>query len=209
MSRGLTCYNPLVIQSSHFGFEISSSAMGDPASDPLVVLLSETVVQPAFFGGVALKLISVLFLVAANGFFVAAEFALVGVRRSRIETLAAAGKSAALRLIKQLNNLNAYLSASQLGITLASLGLGWVGEPVIARLLERPFAGLSDVWRHGLAFFIAFTIITILHIVLGEQAPKLFGLARAEKVALAVSLPMEVFYRVFQWPIRALDWASD
>jgi CBS domain containing-hemolysin-like protein len=132
----------------------------------------------------------------------------VGVRRSRIETLAAAGKSAARRLIKQLNNLNAYLSASQLGITLASLGLGWVGEPVIARLLERPFAALSDGWRHGLAFAIAFAIITILHIVLGEQAPKLFGLARAEKVALAVSLPMELFYRVFQWPIRALDWAS-
>lgn len=157
---------------------------------------------------VLLKLGLVIFLVAANGFFVAAEFALVGVRRSRIETLAAAGKGTARRLLRLLNNLNAYLSASQLGITLASLGLGWVGEPVIARLLERPFSGLSDGWRHGLSFFIAFSIITILHIVLGEQAPKLFGLARAERVALAVSLPMEIFYRVFQWPIRALDWAS-
>jgi CBS domain containing-hemolysin-like protein len=157
---------------------------------------------------VLLKLGLVAFLVAANGFFVAAEFALVGVRRSRIETLAAAGKGTARRLLRLLNNLNAYLSASQLGITLASLGLGWVGEPVIARLLERPFSGLSDGWRHGLSFFIAFSIITILHIVLGEQAPKLFGLARAERVALAVSLPMEIFYRVFQWPIRALDWAS-
>src|SRR6185436_17379617 len=154
------------------------------------------------------KIALVLFLVAANGFFVAAEFAFVGVRRARIETLAAAGKTTARRLLKQLNNLNAYLSASQLGITLASLGLGWVGEPVIARMLEPIFSGLSDRVRHGLAFAIAFSIITSLHIVLGEQAPKLFGLALAERVALAVSLPMELFYRVFQWPIRALDWAS-
>ncbi len=158
---------------------------------------------------VAVKLGLVLSLVAANGFFVAAEFALVGVRRARIEALAEAGKSSARRLLKQLNNLNAYLSASQLGITLASLGLGWIGEPVIARILERPFSGLSDGLRHGLAFAIAFSIITVLHIVLGEQAPKLFGLARAEKVSLAVSLPMELFYRVFQWPIRSLDWASE
>ncbi len=157
---------------------------------------------------VALKLGAVLFLVAANGFFVAAEFAFVGVRRSRIETLAAAGKSSAQRLSRLLKNLNAYLSASQLGITLASLALGWVGEPVIARVLEVPLSGLSDTFRHGLAFGIAFSIITAMHIVLGEQAPKLIGLARAERVALTVALPMELFYRVFQWPIRALDWAS-
>jgi len=159
-------------------------------------------------GMLFLKLGAVLFLVAANGFFVAAEFAFVGVRRSRIETLATAGKTSAIRLLRLLDNLNAYLSASQLGITLASLGLGWVGEPVIARMLEQPLSGLSDTFRHGLAFGIAFSIITSLHIVLGEQAPKLFGLARAERVALAVALPMELFYRVFQWPIRALDWAS-
>ena len=157
---------------------------------------------------IVLKLAVVLFLVAINGFFVAAEFALVGVRRSRIETLAAAGKSSAKRLLRLLNNLNAYLSASQLGITLASLGLGWVGEPVIARMLEVPLAGMSDAWRHGLAFGVAFAIITSLHIALGEQAPKLLGLEKAERVALSVSLPMEWFYRVFQWPIRALDWAS-
>ncbi|HVQ40069.1 MAG TPA: hemolysin family protein, partial [Pyrinomonadaceae bacterium] len=184
--------------------------MSEPPSYLLNLMLAEDSAAPAVdWAMIALKLGLVLFLVGANGFFVAAEFALVGVRRSRIETLAAAGNSAARRLLRQLNNLNAYLSASQLGITLASLGLGWVGEPVIARLLEQPFSGLSDGWRHGLSFAIAFSIITILHIVLGEQAPKLFGLARAEKVALAVSLPMELFYRVFQWPIRALDWASD
>src|ERR1044072_2652636 len=100
---------------------------------------------------IAVKLLSVLLLVAANGFFVAAEFALVGVRSSRIETLAAAGNRAAKRLMGLLQNLNAYLSACQLGITLASLALGWVGEPAVARLLEQPLAGLSDTWRHAIA----------------------------------------------------------
>ena len=157
---------------------------------------------------ITIKLLAVLLLVAANGFFVAAEFALVGVRASRIETVANQGSRAAKRLMQQLQNLNAYLSACQLGITLASLGLGWIGEPAIARLLEGPLAGWSEAWRHGIAIFVAFVIITSLHIVLGEQAPKLIGLARAEKVALAVALPMQLFYRIFSLPIRALDWAS-
>jgi CBS domain containing-hemolysin-like protein len=156
----------------------------------------------------ALKLLAVLLLVAANGFFVAAEFALVGVRSSRIETLAASGSGAAKRLMGLLQNLNAYLSACQLGITLASLALGWIGEPAIARLLEGPLSGLSETWRHAIAFAIAFSIITSLHIVLGEQAPKLMGLARAERVALVFALPLQLFYRVFSLPIRALDWAS-
>ncbi len=158
--------------------------------------------------GIALKLLLVLFLVAANGFFVAAEFALVGVRVSRIETLANAGSRSAKRLLALLQNLNAYLSACQLGITLASLALGWVGEPAIARLLEGPLGGLSDTWRHSISFLVAFSIITSLHIVLGEQAPKLMGLALAEKVAVAVAFPLQIFYRVFSLPIRALDWAS-
>src|SRR5574338_1316301 len=157
---------------------------------------------------IALKLLAVLLLVAANGFFVAAEFALVGVRSSRIETLAASGNGAAKRLMSLLQNLNAYLSASQLGITLASLALGWIGEPAIARLLEDPLSGLSDTLRHGIAFAIAFSIITSLHIVLGEQAPKLMGLAMAERVALTVALPLQLFYRIASLPIRALDWAS-
>lgn len=159
-------------------------------------------------GPVLLKLFAVVLLVAANGFFVAAEFALVGVRSSRIETLVASGSSSAKRLMGLLRNLNAYLSACQLGITLASLALGWVGEPAIARLLERPLSGLSDTLRHGIAFAVAFSIITSLHIVLGEQAPKLMGLALAERVGLTIALPLHLFYRVFSWPIRALDWAS-
>ena len=159
-------------------------------------------------GSIIIKLLSVLVLVVANGFFVAAEFALVGVRSSRIESLVATGSRSAKRLMGLLQNLNAYLSACQLGITLASLALGWVGEPAIARLLEGPLSGLSDTLRHGIAFAVAFSIITSLHIVLGEQAPKLMGLAAAEKVALAIALPMQIFYRVFSLPIRALDWAS-
>jgi len=157
---------------------------------------------------IAVKLAAVLLLVAANGFFVAAEFALVGVRASRIETMAASGSRAAIRLMGLLKNLNAYLSACQLGITLASLGLGWIGEPTVAHLLEGPLSGFTETQRHIIAFAIGFIIITALHIVLGEQAPKLMGLARAERVALAIALPLELFYRIFSLPIRALDWAS-
>jgi CBS domain containing-hemolysin-like protein len=168
----------------------------------------EAAIPHATLGATVIKLVAVLVLVAANGFFVAAEFALVGVRVSRIETLAQAGSRTAKRLLELLKNLNSYLSACQLGITLASLALGWIGEPAIARVLESPLAGLSDTWRHSIAFVIAFSIITSLHIVLGEQAPKLMGLARAEKVALAIALPMQLFYKFASLPIRALDWAS-
>ena len=157
----------------------------------------------------ALYIATVILLVLANGFFVASEFALVGVRRSRIETLAAQGGSSARRLLRLLNNLNAYISATQLGITMASLALGWIGEPVFAHLLEAPLNGLvSEVTLHTISFATAFTIITFLHIVLGELAPKTLALERAEKVALAISWPMEMFYRVFRWPIRLLDWAG-
>ena len=156
----------------------------------------------------AIYIVTIFLLVFANGFFVAAEFAFVGVRRSRIEALAAAGDRRAPRLLNLLDNLNAYLSASQLGITLASLALGWIGEPTFAHLLEKPLSGVSETLRHTIAFMVAFAIITSLHIVLGEQAPKLLGLERAERVALAVAWPMQAFYKVFSWPIRALDWAS-
>jgi len=183
--------------------------MDEPASYSLILLLNETVVpQAATFSSVALKLLAVLLLVAANGFFVAAEFALVGLRRSRIETMAAGGSGRAKRLLGLLDNLNAYLSASQLGITLASLALGWIGEPAVAQLLQRPLSAVGEAWRHPIAFGVAFSIITTLHIVLGEQAPKLLGLERAERVALTIAWPMRVFYLTFQWPIRALDWAS-
>ena len=156
-----------------------------------------------------LNLFIVVLLVLANGFFVASEFALVGVRKSRIETLANAGSRRAKRLLPLITNLNAYISATQLGITLASLALGWIGEPAVARLLERPLKGrISDTLLHTLAFAIAFSIITFLHIVLGELAPKTVALERAEKTALAIALPLQIFYKVFRWPIQLLDWAG-
>ncbi|HEY0379688.1 MAG TPA: hemolysin family protein [Pyrinomonadaceae bacterium] len=151
----------------------------------------------------------VIFLVAANGFFVAAEFALVGVRRSRIEALSAGGDGRARRLLGLLDNLNAYISATQLGITMASLALGWVGEPVIAHLLEGPLKGrISEAALQTISFAVAFTLITFLHIVFGELAPKTLALERAERVSLAVSWPLQAFYKIFRWPIRLLDWAG-
>jgi len=157
----------------------------------------------------ALYIALVFFLVFANGFFVASEFALVGVRRSRVEMLAQSGHSGAQRLLRLLSNLNGYISATQLGITMASLALGWIGEPVFAHILEAPLKDrVSEVTLHTISFAVAFTIITFLHIVLGELAPKTLALERAEKVALAISWPMEMFYKIFRVPIRLLDWAG-
>ncbi|MBA2732413.1 MAG: HlyC/CorC family transporter [Acidobacteria bacterium] len=156
-----------------------------------------------------LYVLLVIFLVLANGFFVASEFALVGVRRSRIEIMAASGSQKAQRLLGLLNNLNAYISATQLGITMASLALGWIGEPVIAHILEGPLQGrVSEAALHTISFAIAFTIITFLHIVFGELAPKTLALERAERVSFAIAWPLHAFYKVFQWPIRMLDWAG-
>jgi CBS domain containing-hemolysin-like protein len=140
---------------------------------------------------------------------VASEFALVGVRRSRVATLAAAGNARARRLLRLVDNLNAYISATQLGITLASLGLGWIGEPAVAHLLEAPLHGVvTETQLEIISFTVAFGIITFLHIVLGELAPKTLALERAEKVALVIAWPMELFYKIGYWPIRLLDWAG-
>jgi CBS domain containing-hemolysin-like protein len=185
--------------------------MDDPASLFLLAFATDsgTLPEAPTFASAALKVFLVIFLVFLNGFFVAAEFAFVGVRRSRIETLAAEGNKAAKRLLEVLTNLNAYLSASQLGITLASLGLGALGEPLVEAVLG-PTLGqwLGESWRHIVSYLIAFIIITALHITVGEQAPKLVGLQIAERFALATALPMQIFYLVFQLPIRMLDWAS-
>jgi CBS domain containing-hemolysin-like protein len=158
---------------------------------------------------ITLNIFVILLLVFLNGFFVAAEFAFVSVRRARVEARAQAGDRRALRLAAVLGDLNAYLSAAQLGITLASLALGWLGEPAVARLLEGPLAGrVSETALHVISLLVAFAVITTLHIVLGEQAPKLLGLERAERVALASAAPMQLFYKIFRLPVRALDGAS-
>src|ERR1700758_607874 len=136
----------------------------------------------------------VLALVAANGFFVAAEFSLVAVRRSRVAQLVAAELRNAKALERAVDNLDAYLAATQLGITISSLALGWIGEPALAHLIE-PFLAwlpgrLATVGSHAIAVAVAFTIITTLHIVLGELAPKSLALQRSEGTALRVVKPL-------------------
>lgn len=154
-------------------------------------------------------IVIVLLLVAANGFFVASEFALVSVRRSRVVTLKESGNRRASILLELLDNLNSYISATQLGITMASLALGWIGEPAVARLLEIPLRGLvSEAVLHAISFAVAFTAITCMHIVLGELAPKTLALERAEQVALAIAWPMCIFHKVFHWPIVLLDYSG-
>jgi CBS domain containing-hemolysin-like protein len=154
-------------------------------------------------------IIIVFLLVAANGFFVASEFALVAVRRSRILALRESGNHRASILLELLDNLNSYISATQLGITMASLALGWVGEPAVAKLLEIPLSGLvSEKVLHAISFAAAFTAITFLHIVLGELAPKTLALERAERVAMAIAWPMRLFHKLFHWPIVLLDYAG-
>ena len=170
------------------------------------------------FVNAALNILLVIVLVLANGFFVASEFALVAVRKSRIEALANEGSAAAQRLLGCLNNLNAYISATQLGITLFSLGLGWVGEPAIASMLEPLLFKLGELtgWAflasprvlHTISFIIGFSFITFLHIAFGELAPKTMALELSERVALAVALPLQIFYKIFSYPIRALDWTG-
>jgi CBS domain containing-hemolysin-like protein len=167
-----------------------------------------------------LRILAVLLLVVANGFFVTSEFAIVSVRRMRIATLAEAGHKNARRLLAFKDNLGAYISATQLGVTLSSLGLGWLGESTLAELLAPPFerlaAGLPAPYgeyfsfgaRHIVASFIAFILITFLHIVLGEQVPKMLGIERSERVALMTVGPMFWFSRLFRGPIRLLDWTS-
>ncbi|WP_425474351.1 hemolysin family protein [Sporomusa termitida] len=133
-----------------------------------------------------------------NGFFVAAEFAMVKVRSTQIDTLLQAGNMRAKYAKRLVDHLDAYLSACQLGITLASLGLGWIGEPAIARLLEPMLAGLglSTAMMHTVAFAIAFSIITALHIVLGELAPKSLAIQQAGSVTLWTSVPLIAFYKL-------------
>lgn len=194
--------------------------MDDPASLFMFLLFAESlaVVETPSVISVVLSFLLVLFLVLANGFFVASEFALVAVRKSKIEAQAAEGDKSSIRLLGMLNNLNAYISATQLGITLSSLGLGWVGEPAVASVLE-PFllhvaelTGMtflsSGAVLHTVSFTIAFSFITFLHIVFGELAPKTAALEISEKVSFFIAVPLQIFYKVFYYPIRLLDWAG-
>jgi len=157
---------------------------------------------------VPLLLASVLLLVLLNGFFVASEFAIVKVRRTQLAARAARGEARAKLGLHVVDHLDAYLSATQLGITLASLGLGWIGEPALAALLEPLMHALgvtSATLVDAVAFALAFFLITMLHIVLGELAPKSLAIQRAEGVTLWTTAPLHVFYRVFRPFIWALN----
>ena len=155
-----------------------------------------------------LALIAALFLVALNGFFVATEFAIVKVRPTRIEELIQKNRPGAQVARKVIANIDGYLSATQLGITFASLGLGWIGEPAFARLLEIPLTamGVTDpTWIHRIALTVAFLTISFLHIVVGELAPKSLAILRAESTALAVAYPIRLFYFIFFPAIWSLN----
>ena len=156
-----------------------------------------------------LGLLAVFGLVLANAFFVAAEFALVGARRTRLEEMSNAGHRKARLALRAIQSLDRYISATQLGITLASLGLGWIGEPAVAGLIEGLFGflstGIRQVTVHGIAVGIAFAFITILHIVLGELAPKAVALLHPERTSGVVVLPLMGFSWVMAWPIRLLN----
>ncbi|MCB1800717.1 MAG: HlyC/CorC family transporter [Gammaproteobacteria bacterium] len=151
------------------------------------------------------SLIAVVLLLAANGFYVAAEFALVKARSFRIESVAASGSSSARLTLRIQSKLEAYLAACQLGITMASLGLGWVGEPAVASLLEPLFAsfGLSDAALHTAAFITGFLIFSSLHIVVGEQVPKTLAIRQPEPVSLWVAYPLHLSY-LLVWPLNFL-----
>jgi putative hemolysin len=148
-------------------------------------------------------LLAVLVLVAANGFFVAAEFSLVAVRKSQVAELVAAGRTNAAALQRAIGSLDANLAATQLGITISSLSLGWIGEPALAGLIEPLVStlpeSLSLAASHTISIAIAFTIITSLHIVLGELAPKSLALQRTEATALWVARPLRLFLFLL-WP---------
>lgn len=154
---------------------------------------------------ILINIIIVFLLVFMNGFFVATEFAMVKVRKSRIETLVLEGHRTAKNTLKVVNDLNSYLSACQLGITLASLGLGWIGEPAVSDMLTPIFNlfHLPESVIHSISFILGFAIITAFHIVLGELAPKSLAIINAEKIAMHTALPLIMFYKL-TYPIM---WA--
>src|SRR5215213_2359913 len=173
------------------------------------------------FYDITLRLVGVLALVAMNAFFVAAEFALVGARRTRLEQMASSGNATAALGRRMQDDLDRYIAAAQLGITLASLALGWIGESTIAALVDPPIEALIG-WvlgnfavaeamaltiSHAVGIAVSFFIITSLHIVLGEQAPKVFAIRAPERTTLFIARPLSIFNKVFGVIIRFLDWA--
>jgi putative hemolysin len=161
---------------------------------------------------VGFRLLAVLALVLANGFFVAAEFSLIAVRKTRIDQLIAEGSRLAVPVRRALDNPTNFIAGTQLGITMASLGLGWVGEPAVATIVEPAFSSLpptlSFLTAHTVAVAIAFVGITALHIVLGELVPKTISLQHAERTAMLVVRPAQLFQRALSPFIKLLNGAG-
>jgi CBS domain containing-hemolysin-like protein len=156
----------------------------------------------------ALLLVALLLLVLANGFFVASEFALVRSRRARLEELAKED-ARARRVLKQVDDMSEYLSACQFGITLASLGIGFLGEPALAELIEPVFGSVSHGVAIALSIAFAYAITTSLHITLGEQVPKIYAIVKAERIAVRVARPLDWFNSAMRPFIAVLNAASN
>jgi CBS domain containing-hemolysin-like protein len=156
-----------------------------------------------------LLLAVLLLLVAINGFFVAAEFALVRSRRGKIEQLASEGESGAEAVVEQLDKIDESLSACQVGITMASIGIGFLGEPSLAVLLEPVFGGLSHGAAVAISVTIAFTLVTAIHISIGEQVPKMLAISHAERTARRVSRPLNWFRAITAPAVFGLSGLSN
>ncbi|SNS77336.1 Hemolysin, contains CBS domains [Granulicella rosea] len=157
----------------------------------------------------------VAFFILANSFFVAAEFALVSIRETRIEQLIAAGRPGARTVLQLKHTMDDFLPAVQFGVTLAALALGWVGEPAIAEILLTAASGIlhmlpphASVYANAIAIALAFAIITYFEVLLGELVPKSLALQRAERIALAVAGPMEVFIRMTRPAVRLMNGSA-
>jgi CBS domain containing-hemolysin-like protein len=171
------------------------------------------------FTYVLMRIIVVILLVAANAFFAAGEYALVSIRDTRLQQLIDEGRIGARTIRKLHQKLDEVLNGIQIGVTMASLALGWIGEESLAHLLETPLARLphAALFAHALATIFAFSIITYLHVILGEVVPKSIALQKVEQVALAVAGPLDVFITVFspitrtmaassRWVLRSFGW---
>ena len=184
--------------------------MDDPASCLLLFFQDPVSLS---FTDIILNFLLIFMIVALNAFFVASEFALVSVRRIRIQALAETGSKSAVAVLRLLDNPTLFISAVQLGVTLASLALGWRGEPTIAALLypvaERVAGGTSAAYfAHGAAIVIAFCAIAFLHVVLGELVPKMFALEKAETFVLIAARPLTIFAKVFSPVLWILNYAG-
>ena len=158
-----------------------------------------------------LMLILAFFLVALNAFFVLSEFSIVKIRKSKLEEFVAADVANARLALKISNSLDTYLSATQLGITISSLALGWIGEPAVSKLIEGPLKnlfGAGEIFIHTMAFVIAFIIVTLFHVVLGELVPKSLAIAKTEKTVLFIVRPLYLFWFVFLPFIKIFDICS-